>query len=339
MNDTPLVSIIIPVYNVEKYLPQCLDSVVRQTYKNIEVILINDGSPDGSDAICQEYHQKYSQIQYFKRDNCGVDATRNYGMKIAKGEFFFFLDSDDYLEDNCIEIMVEVAKTGRLVATGYKIDDMGKGEVSVPPQSCGSYDTIESFLNDFHKYFATKFNFIWGKLYRRDIIEANNILFDEDMSLSEDLLFNLDYFSYCNDGIILLEDNGYYYRQSDSSTLSKRFNPRMFEWNEKAYITLRDYLLKYNALTEQNKVHFYTNVLGNLLYSTELLSLQDDIPLKKKAVLIKEYSSTTLSQETFRFADINDFRSRFMVCLLKYKMITLYIMITQLMTQIKKIIK
>ena len=268
MSTNPLVSIIIPVYNVEKFLPQCLDSVVNQTYKNIEVVLLNDGSPDGSDAICRDYANQYHQINYIKRGNAGASATRNYGIGLAKGDYVFFLDSDDYLKEDCIANMVDVAKTGKLVIMGYMIDDMASNTVFAPQQYSGGYDDIKGFLLDFHKYFATKFNFPWGKLFRKDIIVKNNIRFTEGMSLSEDVLFNIDYYKHCSEGVILLEDKGYYYRQSDNSTLSKRFNPKMFEWNETAYCIIRDFLNNQDAMIPTNRIHFYSNVLGNLFYST-----------------------------------------------------------------------
>lgn len=339
MITNPLVSIIIPVYNVEKFLPQCLDSVVHQTYNNIEVILINDGSPDGSDAICKQYANQYSQINYIKRENAGASASRNYGIGIAKGDYIFFLDSDDYLKEDCIANMVDIAKTGMLVVMGYMIDDIATGSVFAPLQYSGSYDDIKGFLQDFHKYFATKFNFPWGKLFRKDIIVENDIRFNEGMSLSEDVLFNIDYYKHCSEGVIVLEDKGYYYRQSDNSTLSKRFNPKMFEWNETAYCKIRDYLYEQETMNASNKVHFYSNVLGNLFYSTELLSLQKNIARNKKAKLIRTYSNTQLAKEAYQYSVPSSKRSRLMRALLKNRMVNTYIVANQIISTIKKIIR
>lgn len=338
MNTHPLISIIIPVYNAGKYLPQCLDSVVNQTYKNIEVILVNDGSSDGSETICQRYANDYPHINYIKRENAGASASRNYGVGIAKGEYIFFLDSDDYLKADCLANMVDVANTGKLVVTGYILDDVTLNSIYIPQQYDGCYNSVKEFLLEFNKYFATKFNFPWGKLFRKDIIIKNCIRFIEGMSLSEDVLFNIEYYKHCSKGVILLEDKGYYYRQSDNSTLSKRFNPKMFEWNETAYSIIRDYLKEQDAMTPQNRTHFYTNVLGNLFYSMELLSVQKNIRQEEKVKLIKEYAYTELSREVYSFSISSSLRSRLMVFLLKHHWVNIFILINQLMSLVKKIV-
>ena len=339
MRTNPLVSIIIPVYNVEKYLPQCLDSVVNQTYNRIEVILINDGSPDESDGICRKYADDYRQINYFKRENAGASATRNYGIGIAKGDYIFFLDSDDYLKENCIANMVDEAKTGKLVIMGYMIDDMPSSTVFAPQQYSGSYEDVNGFLHDFHKYFATKFNFPWGKLFRKDIIVKNDIRFIDGMSLSEDVLFNIEYYKHCSEGVSVLDEKGYYYRQSDNSTLSKRFNPKMLEWNETAFCIIRNFLNDQGAMTTLNKVHFYTNVLGNLFYSTELLLLQNTICRSEKTKLIRQYSSTALAKETYIYSQPSSARGYLMKFFLSHRMINIYIAAKRMIPIIKKIIR
>ena len=93
---TEKVSVIVPVFNVEKYLRQCLDSILQQTYQNLEIIIINDGSTDGSDAICREYAGKDSRISYFAKENTGISDTRNVGIRQATGEYVTFVDSDDW---------------------------------------------------------------------------------------------------------------------------------------------------------------------------------------------------------------------------------------------------
>ena len=103
------VSIIIPIYNVEKYLEECIESVLHQTYKNIEIILVNDGSPDNSDALCKKYEKKYNNIKYIYQDNQGVSVARNNGLKNATGDFVYFLDADDTINDIFIESCMEIA--------------------------------------------------------------------------------------------------------------------------------------------------------------------------------------------------------------------------------------
>ena len=256
--------------------------------------------------------------------------------KFISQDYIFFLDSDDYLKADCIANMVDKAKTGKLVVMGYMIDDMASSTVFAPQQYSGSYDDVTGFLHDFHKYFATKFNFSWGKLFRKEIIKKNNIRFIEGMSLSEDVLFNIEYYKHCSEGVIVIEDKGYYYRQSDNSTLSKRFNPRMFEWNETAYCMIRNFLNEQMALTPSNRVHFYSDVMGNLLYSTGLLALQSDVSRGEKVKLIRTYTNTTLVKETIRYSKVSSTRGRMMAFLLKQGMVNTYIVANQMIQIIKK---
>ena len=228
----PLISVIVPIYNAEKFLSQCIDSVLNQSYKNIEIILLNDGSKDKSGSICQEYAEKDTRIIYIEKNNSGVSDTRNMGLKQATGDYIFFLDSDDYLAPQCFEILYMASGEGQLAITGYYLDFTNKRNIYIPQQAYGSYTNIKEFLLDFHKYYATKFNFVWGKLYRTEIIRKHNITFREEIQLGEDQLFNQDYYRFCYQGITAVQHNGYYYRQHSESTLSKKFNPHMFQWNE-----------------------------------------------------------------------------------------------------------
>lgn len=299
--NTPLVSIIIPIYNVEEFLPECLDSVITQTYQNLEIILINDESPDNSDAICLEYAKKDSRLLYLKQKNAGLSAARNHGIRVAKGEYLFFLDSDDYISPTCIHDLVQGASTGNLPVIGFKIDFSDKGEIATPKQGYGTYSSVKDFLLDFHRYFATKSNFAWGKLYRTDIIRDNKIVFSEGVSLVEDILFNIQYYKCCNCGVVMLLSNGYYYRQHGTGTLSKKFNPKMFDWNELGYSTIRDCLNEYGVMTDANRSHFYNNVFGNLLYSIGLLIKSDKYSKFEKQKIIKKYISTPLAKEVFLY--------------------------------------
>ncbi|MBR6046024.1 MAG: glycosyltransferase [Ruminococcus sp.] len=106
-----MVSIVIPVYNVEKYLRECVDSVLRQTYSDLEIILVDDGSPDGSGAICDEYAEKDSRVTVIHKENGGLSDARNAGMAAAHGEYIYFLDSDDYIVDDAIRLLVDRART------------------------------------------------------------------------------------------------------------------------------------------------------------------------------------------------------------------------------------
>jgi glycosyltransferase involved in cell wall biosynthesis len=109
MEKQPLISIIVPVYKVEKFLSKCVDSILNQTYRNIEIILIDDGSPDNSPAICDEYAEKDNRIKVIHQRNAGLAGARNAGLAICRGEYIAFVDSDDYIEPNMMEAMLNAA--------------------------------------------------------------------------------------------------------------------------------------------------------------------------------------------------------------------------------------
>lgn len=337
MNNYPLISIIVPIYNVEKYLRKCLDSVILQTYSNWEMILVDDGSPDGCPTICDEYAERDKRVTVLHCQNGGQSRARNRALDCPlKGEYVFFLDSDDYLSSTCIEDLVNASKDGYLAMTGYILEWESNHTFTTPDQAEGVYPDLHSYLLDFHRLFATKFNFVWGKFYRRDIIDAHQLRFVEGMRLAEDLLFNLQYYNYCDKGIYAIENKGYYYRQTDGSTQSKMFNHKMFDWNETAYSAVRDYLIGHDAMTLENRAHLYTNVLGNLFYSTGLLALQKQESFRAKLDLLMKYASTVLAEETYIYAQPKGLRSRIMMFLLKHKCIITYIFVNQTISVIKR---
>ena len=262
----PLVSVIIPIYNVEQYLTQCVDSVLTQTYQDIEIILVDDGSPDGSPLICDEFAKKNSCIKVIHKPNGGLSDARNAGIEASCGEYLFFLDADDYLASKCIEELVAASSNGDLAISGYMLDLSDEKKISDAKQTYGQYSSTVDFIKDFHKYFATKFNFAWGKLYRREIIQDNHLRFQKGISLGEDILFNLEYYRDCDKGIVAIPYNGYYYRQHGSGTLSKKFNPKMFDWNETCYMAVRDFLKEFGCYTDRNREHLYSNIVGNFQY-------------------------------------------------------------------------
>ena len=189
-----LVSIIIPVYNVENYIKECLESVVNQTYKHIEVIVINDGSTDNSGLICDDYANQYKNINVIHTNNGGQGAARNIGLKIAKGFYVYLIDSDDYISFNLIENCFNFAEikkldivtfnTGLVVEKGASIQHHYKR--SITPNNV--YSNIELF-----DYMIIKEEFCvppWFYFYKLNFLKENNILFLEGY-IYEDNLFTI----------------------------------------------------------------------------------------------------------------------------------------------------
>ena len=176
-----LVSVIIPVYNSEIYLEKCITSLLKQTYKNFELILIDDGSTDSSYEICKKYSLD-SRIHIYRKENGGVSSARNMGLNCAKGKYIFFVDSDDWVDEDYIELL-KIEDDEDLVQGGCK--DF---------QNFPSLMSYEEIFNNFAKYwFNSIVQFVWGNCYKKNIIEEYNIRFDEKITLGEDAYFNLEY--------------------------------------------------------------------------------------------------------------------------------------------------
>lgn len=178
----PLVSIIVPVYKVEEYLDECVGSIVNQSYQDFEMILIDDGSPDNCPDMCDAWAQKDARIKVIHKQNGGVSSARNEGLKIASGEWVWFIDSDDTIEENALALLSEkFSQKPDLI-----IYNKEKNEV---------YQKDSRFFDEY--YFKYRFGFeTWNKLYKLNIIRDNDLWFDTEEKIGEDLLFNIQYYKY-----------------------------------------------------------------------------------------------------------------------------------------------
>ena len=176
---TEKVSVIVPVYNVEKYLRQCLDSILQQTYQNLEILIINDGSTDGSDAICREYLEKDERISYFAKENTGISDTRNVGIRQATGEYVTFVDSDDWIEKTYIEELYDKLITyhADIVATNYYLFNDAESLFYFFMGEQDYYERLYTPVQLIDGLYETKFNksfallSAWGKLYKRSLFD------------------------------------------------------------------------------------------------------------------------------------------------------------------------
>lgn len=213
----PKVSIIVPVYNVEKYIHRCIDSIISQSFTDWELILVDDGSPDRSGAICDEYAQKDSRIQVIHKENGGVGAARNTGLEYATGEFVAFVDSDDFCENTYLENFgLNKTITVDLVIQGYK---KFVGEESPGRNYSKRLYTRNNFVEGILDNGLLSFGAPYCKLFRRDFIERNNIRFSTKYSFGEDTYFFFHYLTHIYN-MQMVEGTGYFYRCEQVGSLS-----------------------------------------------------------------------------------------------------------------------
>lgn len=223
------ISIIVPVYNVEKYIEECVRSILGQTYHNLEVILVDNNSTDSSLRICEEIQKTDERVKVFQQSVPGAAATRNYGIDKATGDYITFVDSDDYLTENAYETVVERLSdtTVDMVVFSYKYVD-ANGD------SLGWYEPIMSDSSlwtgvsgrEACKFFLTSRNvegFAWNKVFKRELLEQSGVRFDEAKTAFEDMVFV--YESLTNSKkVVFINEKLYYYRQVESSLVHQEFD-------------------------------------------------------------------------------------------------------------------
>lgn len=215
-----MISIIIPVYKVEKYIRRCIDSVLSQTYNNWELLLIDDGSPDKSGAICDEYKKVDARVRVFHKENAGVSSARNFGIDNASGDWVLFVDSDDWIEPTYIESFLKKDLQDRTIFIQGRYDDDEQGTLDIVSFIEKYYDN-NSIVQGISENNLLTFGAPYCKLYNLLIIKNNCIRFPENYSYGEDTFFFLNYLLHV-DGISLLSDIGYHYIHYEGSNLSSR---------------------------------------------------------------------------------------------------------------------
>ena len=262
------ISVIVPIYKVEKYLRRCIDSIINQTFKNIEIILVNDGSPDNCPKICEEYKNKDNRIIIINQENQGLSAARNSGIRIARGQYLVFIDSDDYIEEDMIEYLYEgiVKYDVDISCCGYvAVYDNGIKEKITVPSEDTIYKKEEALnillLNGYIDVVA------WNKLYKKELF--NNILYPTG-KLYEDMLTTYKLIS-VSDKILLRPKEKYFYCKRNDSIGGNQFSNKTLELL-KACDEVYNYVAKEYKTTpilEIARVQWYVVVWNKMILSNE----------------------------------------------------------------------
>lgn len=224
MNNPLDISIIIPVYNVEHYINQCLDSLHSISSNNFEVILIDDGSSDNSVHKCEYYSNIDNRFRVFKKSNGGVSSARNYGLKYARGKFVTFIDSDDWVSQDYINVITrEIGNYDLLFFQSIHMYSDGMQSYFAPQVGCFDNDSsIQLALNSLlvNNLNYEFFGYTWNKVFKREIIKNNSIKFKEGLSVKEDELFTMQYCTFIKD-LKIIPDAIYCYRVTQNGLTYK----------------------------------------------------------------------------------------------------------------------
>lgn len=216
-----LISVIIPVYNVEKYLKECLDSITDQTYKNIEIVIIDDGSKDNSGIICDEYARRDNRIKIIHKENEGVSIARNIGIGCARGKYITFIDSDDFVENNYIEMLYKHCKESNADLSICGVIDVREGnkirESKKVNKIIDGKEALKELLDE--KYFSCV---IWAKMFKTNIIK--NYEFNPETKIAEDLEMLYKLLPTLDRVVIDTKNKLYFFRERENSAISDTFN-------------------------------------------------------------------------------------------------------------------
>lgn len=251
-NTNDLISVIIPVYNVEKYLSQCINSILNQTIKNLEIILVDDGSLDDSGNICDEFSKKDNRIVVIHKENNGLSSARNAGLEIAKGNYVCFVDSDDWLDENMYETLLKLIKDTNSdisCCRFFKTADSEEKIPSINDEIIQSFNNIEG-LSNFYTDLYTQTVVAWNKLYARKLFD--NVIYPigkihEDEGTTYKLFYKANKITYTNKSL-------YYYRTTPNSITTSKFNKKRL-----AIIDIYD-----------EKIKFIKNINNDNLYAKTL---------------------------------------------------------------------
>lgn len=293
----PLVSIIIPVYNAEKFIEQMIRSVMVQTYRNLEILIVDDGSTDSSPEICKGLQQNDSRISIITQINQGPSVARNNGIDNAHGKYVLFFDADDYIEPQMVTMLVESAEKNSvdLVICGVYLEVVRNGKVQVykksepsaiirPNKAVKTY-YIRTML---HNSIYT----LWNKLYKLDIIKQFTIQFDPKVNFGEDLIFNLDYI-YNSQSLSILSKCYYHYFQRDfCEALSSKYR-----WDKARIMKLwyNKLIWFINDLSDENIVSITNWLKYRWFLSCLITEMSSDKSLNEKRIHIK----SIINKETF----------------------------------------
>lgn len=249
--NTPKISIVVPVFNAEKYLHQCLDSVVAQTFTDWECILVDDGSTDSSGAICAEYAEIDSRFRVLHKKNAGVSSARNYGINCSIGDYMMFVDSDDSLPQDALQKLFSPMQNGKydMVMGNYlKIKADGTSRHSETFLSDKDLN-IDDLLRVFFIYSGTLFQgYLWNRLLKSEIIKHNKLSFREDIYYKEDGLFLVDYITCCKNPCRFINSEVYNYSLHISGAMmsAERIYNKKYLTNLDARIAIYDRIQKCN---------------------------------------------------------------------------------------------
>lgn len=302
------ISIVVAVYNAEKTLKKCVDSLLNQTYNNIEIILVNDCSKDSSLDICKEYSKTYDNVKVISNErNFGVSATRNNGIDNSAGEYVSFVDSDDYVEPNYLEVLYSNYKKYNTVPIcGFVYHDEYNLAKPVTYSWSGNEGLVslgEAFKLKSELYLTA----LWNKLFDRRLIVDKNIKFDTDISVGEDLRFSIEYFDKNNiSEVYVLKKPLYHYMKLSGNSLMSSFVDDLDREKDSLNL-IKKLAVKYNKNADAEYEKALEQVKTSMIY---LIMRDKNLSHNNRITKIKKIDSS-FNYKKYFFEKVNVYKEKF----------------------------
>lgn len=323
------VSIILPAYNCQETIKKAIESTLEQTYKDIELIIINDGSTDSTENVCKKYIDYDKRIIYKKIENSGVSYARNTGIEQATGKYLMFIDSDDFYSKNMVEEMVRTIEKDKVDLVSCNYNKIYPDKLI---KSNKDYVETEEIYNINNLYIAIDmlnnsqaFKILWNKIYITQIVKTHNIKFDTRIFRGEDYKFNVDYFRYIK-SLKIINTKLYYYHIGDNG-LAKKYDENEFNRRISNLNYQRDFYI------ERNYDLKYLNTLYILGCYASLLKMSDK---SQKEKMISEIFSNQDVERALKYKNSGPILIRILRLFLKFKCKHIIIMVSNIMKKVKK---
>lgn len=280
------ISVLMPVYNSEKFLLETVQAVINQSYTDWELILVDDGSTDNSKEICTKFMNDNKRIKYIFQENLGVSHTRNVALENAQGKYIVFVDSDDLIHEDYLKLLVSSIEKNnsdisvcnfieRKISNTGNIEDINR---EFYPKEVMEMSEMKSYIMDFGN--SGLLNPLWNKIYKRKIIENNNITFDEKVETGEDFIFNLQYLRKTRK-ISFIKEKLYYYIRRNNNSITYKYIENMYEKGWEIHSLLESFLEDMNFYSKENAYVLYGNHLTGA-FSAFLNLYHDNCKLTSK---------------------------------------------------------
>lgn len=302
----PKVSVIIPVYNVEKHLDKCVESVINQTYKDLEIILVDDGSPDNCPAMCDEWAKKDDRIVVLHKENGGVSSARNAGLDIATGEYICFVDSDDTTTEDYISVLLECIEEQEADISVAATQITGKDERKIGvTDSIFRLDQLDA--NQVEVIFKPGLlSSPWCKMFKISIIDDNEIRFPQNIHYGEDTIFVFTYLRFCK--IVAFSQKKIYMYATENSVATKKYWPEISKYVFKRFEAFKNFFEAHKTEETIEK-----EILSFLAFESFEIIAKTNFLKKSVKEYLKEFSEAYIEFSPFVSPSIKKYRYLFQI--------------------------